>query len=453
MNEAAAAPDCYRHPGTAGTNRCGTCLKYICDACLQWARMEPVCPGCGRRSRGRTDVRQFVIVGAVLVLGCAGAFAAMFFYEKPFDYGKHSGDVFLLQQELQANPCDRTAIVKLGDTMLLAGNRRGALDRANDWLERCGEYERLRWVTYSAYRDLNRDADAIREATRLIELDPDDKDYRWWRGIIHERGGQLAKAAADYEKALEIQPRLTSIPVNLADVYERLGRPCDAAVPLERVIAHYPDRVDAPLGHRVARLKQECAATGGTVTTALATSGGGAALASAPPTAGRIDMLGASVRLPDGFAELPPGWDDAAHDTAWRPLAARGFVRPNRGGSTVVEMRAIHVETNGKPPQLDRLRAVMQRLSLGAGGDVVRRQEKRSRSTLDVGLSFDRAGNAGEWRGSAGWLAAEKTLRIWTVQCEDRPAVASSDCEGIVRSLAVIDTSSVTPLDEVYPGK
>src|SRR5262249_28800551 len=70
--------------------------------------------------------------------------------------------------------------------------------------------------------------------------DPEDKDYRWWRGQAHEAGGALDKAAADYQYAISIQPRLMNIPVNLATVYEKMHRPCDALFTLEQYAQRYP---------------------------------------------------------------------------------------------------------------------------------------------------------------------------------------------------------------------
>lgn len=250
---------CYRHPGVAASNTCGVCLKTICDVCLTWANMAPACPICARKVRQGGRVKRMAIIATVVLLAGAGVLAYAFTYEPPFDYGKHANDVRTLSQRLEKEPCDRAAIVKLGDTMMMAGDYRGALGRANAWFAACGDHPRLLWVTYGAHKRLGENEAAIAAATKLIEDDPDDKDYWWWRGVIHERTGDWEKAAADYEKTLEIMPRISNIPFNLSAAYEKLGRPCDAVKPIEQYLEYHPqDREDASVQQQLARLIAAC---------------------------------------------------------------------------------------------------------------------------------------------------------------------------------------------------
>ncbi len=41
-----------------------------------------------------------------------------------------------------------------------------------------------------------------------------------------------------------IQPALTGVPFDLANVYERLGRPCEAMKPIEQFLVYHPNVVD-----------------------------------------------------------------------------------------------------------------------------------------------------------------------------------------------------------------
>ena len=121
-----------------------------------------------------------------------------------------------------------------------AGDARGTIGQAQEFLTKCGEYPRLRWLTYAAYNQLSEWDLAAAEATKLIESNSYDADYRSWRGITYEKKGDLAKAAEDYQQALILRPGLTDVPLNLADAYEKLGRPCDAILPLAQVVVQHP---------------------------------------------------------------------------------------------------------------------------------------------------------------------------------------------------------------------
>ena len=160
---------------------------------------------------------------------------------------------------LKNEPCDRTVVVQLEDVLLDAGDVRGTLAAADAFFEACGDYPRLRWFTYAAHKRLGQWNEAIAEATKLIEDDPNDKDFWWWRGICYEHLGRWRDAAADYEKAIAVQPRLTSIPFNLADMYEKMGKPCDAAGVIRRYLEHHPESAsDAAVSARLTRVSRGC---------------------------------------------------------------------------------------------------------------------------------------------------------------------------------------------------
>lgn len=225
-------------------------------------RFRPACAPCAKTSRTQRRRLTWVYVAVGMVTACAGGVAVLAgvaFYEPPFDHGKFADDVWKLESQLEQEPCDRTKIVTLGETLTRAGDYRGAIRRSDEFFAACGEHHRLLWVTYNAKKRLGEWDEAIEDATKLIESDPSDKDYWWWRGICHEERGRLVEAAADYEKSLEAEPRLTSIPFNLATIYERLGRQCDAAKVVERYLVHHPESADNPsVKQRLQRLKEHC---------------------------------------------------------------------------------------------------------------------------------------------------------------------------------------------------
>jgi clan AA aspartic protease (TIGR02281 family) len=258
-------PTCYRHPGAEAFSTCPSCTQTICSVCETIHGTRYYCPPCAKKARARASM----IKGAVALLLVAGLGAAGYQiaqYEPPFDYGKDAATITKLQDQLAKEPCDRSKIIELGEALNAAGDYRGAIETSDAFFKQCGDYERLLWVPYHAHKRLSEWPQAAAAATRLIEADPYDKDYRWWRGITYENAGDFEKAAADYEQAIALVPKLNSIPINLANMYEKLNRPCDAIFPLEQLRFYRPAAAnDERLSLRLDTLyaRPECEAMSG----------------------------------------------------------------------------------------------------------------------------------------------------------------------------------------------
>ena len=174
--------------------------------------------------------KSIVIILTVLIAGGVVLVSVLWPKEKPkaklaepgFDYGQHTAAIDLQRERLAKEPCDRSTIVKHAETLFKAGDYRGVLDRSAKFFSDCGQHLDLRWVTFSANKQLSQWEDAIADACKLIEDDPGDFDFWWWRGQAYELSGKLEEAAHDYRQSLLIEPRLESIPFNLATVLERL---------------------------------------------------------------------------------------------------------------------------------------------------------------------------------------------------------------------------------------
>lgn len=232
---------CYRHPEQQATDHCLDCRQPICAACSMIAVGGSLCPRCvGRRHLRR---RTGAAVGVVLGLGAiAGVIWQVKSYRPPFDYGEHSTDVRRLEEVFAREACDRTNIVKLTELMARAGDLRGALDRASQFFSACGDYARLRWVTFACHKQLSEFDAAIADATMLIEDAPDDQDFWWWRGRARVLKGDLESAERDLTQALLLLPQASSIPFDLAEVRERLGRFCEARDPILQYLHFRPDQ-------------------------------------------------------------------------------------------------------------------------------------------------------------------------------------------------------------------
>ncbi|MES1188164.1 MAG: TIGR02281 family clan AA aspartic protease [Myxococcales bacterium] len=188
-----------------------------------------------------------VVFGAVAIVGglhyrrVAAAAAAAEAVRRaneppPFDYGVATERVTKLCARIQQEPCDRRAILELADAEFQAGDHRGVLFHAAAFFKKCGDFPRLRWITYEAHKQVSEWKQAEADATQLITSNPHDADFRGWRGLVHEQTGDLEHAAEDYRQAILLRPQLRDLPINLANVYEKQGKPCEAILPLAQLV-------------------------------------------------------------------------------------------------------------------------------------------------------------------------------------------------------------------------
>lgn len=251
-------PVCYRHHGTRADTSCFTCLKSICRVCTMQDFEGAQCVECAARKRNARKARTLGLALSAVMASAVGI-SVVSRIEIPYDYGKHSREVRQLEDQLAQAPCDRRDILRLTELMLSEGNEPGVINRAQAFLAECKDWPRLRWVTYEAYKRSGQFDLAIAEATRLIDDGPEDKDFRWWRGMAYERKGDSVNAARDYTQAIALQPALTNIPFNLASMLEAAGRPCEAIRPVEQFISLHEDyQDDARVLGRARALHEKC---------------------------------------------------------------------------------------------------------------------------------------------------------------------------------------------------
>jgi clan AA aspartic protease (TIGR02281 family) len=286
-----APPTCQTHPETPAVASCSHCFASLCEVCRQLDGLQPFCTRCLRRRRRAPFVRAASIALFVAAAGAGAYYAynvAYKGYEPPYDYGEHAPKIRRLEADLAKEPCDRRKAEELLDAMLDAGDNRGAIHRADAFWVKCGADDELRRYTYQAHQRLGEWDDAVADATVLVEADPYSGYYRAWRGRVYQDKGDLDHAADDFREALLLIPDLVDLPLNLATVYEKQGRPCDAAVPLQQLVLYYPNKPwTAGINARIADLETKGAC-------GVAVSGSGRVTIKMDPGRGRIQT---KVRL------------------------------------------------------------------------------------------------------------------------------------------------------------
>ena len=246
---------CYRHPESPATDTCPRCLKPMCDVCAMPSASGFLCPKCNRSRQQRSlfiKIAGFFLISGLLL---GGGIFFLSHYEPPFDYGTDAAKVHQLTKRLEKDPCDRVKMLKLAELLLEAGDHQRAVNDSKRFLAECGEFNRLLWITYEANKRMGEYDAAITEVSALISAHPFDKDFRWWRAEAHARKRDWKNALADYRQALGLQPRLHSIPYEMARVAKEIGKPCDGIMPIEQLVYHHPSAAqDANLLHRLETL-------------------------------------------------------------------------------------------------------------------------------------------------------------------------------------------------------
>ncbi len=110
------------------------------------------------------------------------------------------------KKRLAADPCNKRLVLKLADRLNQISAYTSALKEVAAFEESCGPWNRLMWVSEYANRQLERYADAAAACTRLIEAEPNDSDFWWWRARNYGKLGDLERASSDYRHSMAVSP-------------------------------------------------------------------------------------------------------------------------------------------------------------------------------------------------------------------------------------------------------
>jgi predicted aspartyl protease len=289
MNAETPATTCYVHTKTAASDQCSRCGRDICLDCEEYEAGGVHCGPCANTVRSRRMLRNLAIACTALVLMVAlvllvtrggddddkksdtTAPAASTKANKTkdgVDYGRYAGQIAAYRKILEGEPCNKRVAVRLGEKLNTAGDYKGTLAMTKKWFAKCGELFRLLWVASYAHEQLGQFDKAAAIDTTLIEHDPRDNDFWWWRGKNYLRLKRNREAAGDFRQSIANQnlSRSSGIAVlKLARVSKDLGEPCVGAYALQ----YYSDAHDGDVNRRAKDLLAElhlagnCAKVGG----------------------------------------------------------------------------------------------------------------------------------------------------------------------------------------------
>jgi aspartyl protease family protein len=157
--------------------------------------------------------------------------------------------------ELSREPCDQQAIADLGKALDAAGYRREAANAHIRFSATCGGHAPSLRAAANILLKLSDYATTVTVTTDLIKLEPYNDNGFYLRAVAHNQAGSYERAIDDYVTAIELfgnKDRISSVSyMGIARGYEKLGRFCDAVLPLQSWIALNPVRNDTSQVQRI----------------------------------------------------------------------------------------------------------------------------------------------------------------------------------------------------------
>ena len=160
------------------------------------------------------------------------------------------GDLLAVEEYLQTRAAkdeaahDYTSAAVIWEA-LVEGNTRMyraflAMNILDNWLEKMPDDPRAHFLRGNLYRQLA-SSKATADYRRVVELDPDNDEARWWFAVSLQEGGQFDEALTHLEHLRshgwpdpDLRPRI-------AHSLDRVGRGAEARKLLDEVLAENPD--------------------------------------------------------------------------------------------------------------------------------------------------------------------------------------------------------------------
>jgi aspartyl protease family protein len=140
----------------------------------------------------------------------------------------------------------------LSDALLDAGYPRESATSLLAFAGRCGDKDNNLILTraYIGFEKVSNFSAALQIADQLVNSDPADEQYRYYRGATNEQLRNFSGALTDYIAALQLMGTPYDIDgsqfYDIARMYAALGRYCDAIAPIETFISFDPAKRRTP---------------------------------------------------------------------------------------------------------------------------------------------------------------------------------------------------------------
>lgn len=201
-------------------------------------------------------------------------------------------------------------------------------------------------------------AEAIKDYTKAIELNPRYADAHYNRGIAYDDKGEYDRAIKDYTKAIELNPGYADAYVNRGIAYGRKGEYDQAISDFNEAIEIDPNVATAYYNRGLAYNKK-----------------------------GQYEQ---SISDYTKAIEVEPGYSSAYNSLAW--ILATCVDERYRDGKKAIKLSKQALESNSNPFYMDTLAAAYA--EAGAFGDAVRTQEEVLTLLREEGDAYGLMGEA-----------------------------------------------------------
>jgi clan AA aspartic protease (TIGR02281 family) len=153
-------------------------------------------------------------------------------------------DLGLVADGQGGQSCDRLALTQISLELQKAGRRREAAQALEAFSDRCGGDPAALRSAVSHLMSISEPQRAAAVASKLIASDPYSDEGFFLRGLALFEARDYARAVDDFARAIQLSARRGPVAnasyLRLSRSLEQLGRPCDAILPLESLIAMDP---------------------------------------------------------------------------------------------------------------------------------------------------------------------------------------------------------------------
>lgn len=208
-------------------------------------------------------------------LAFALTFAFLYFDGNPYEHHENlvagatdpvsltkveSRTLSLLERNV-AKKCDRTVNL-LAEKLVHLRMDDKVVQVIDRYRRRCrSDNPELQHYRFTALKRLGNWSEAVVEATTIIKGSPHNENYYVWRGQIFETSGRFSEAIRDYKSAMRIQPDITTIPLHVASLYEKLDKQCSAYKAVRFYRRHHRElRHSIKIHFKAQSLKSACKA-------------------------------------------------------------------------------------------------------------------------------------------------------------------------------------------------
>ena len=273
---------CFAHAAVEATGTCDDCKKPICTKCTKGTLEGFMCPPCAHKRYGRRKLVTGLKVGGLMAVVLGVAVLGIFGFgrkpagDRPKEDPHAEKDPYIasLREQRDQAPCDKEAVVKLVRELVKLKRNADAVDDGKAYFAKCGAHPRIDRELIYPLRQLGRYAEAIKHTTVLVERDPYDSDYWWWRAEDRDHTNEHPQALADLRQSFANSANYRYsrfAAARILDIAGPAGQPCEGVLALDYFVDAHGGTLAHDLDQRRAGLdlSAQCAARRGRGAAAL----------------------------------------------------------------------------------------------------------------------------------------------------------------------------------------